>query len=204
MFAGKPIIGIVGGIGAGKSFVAALFGQAGCLVIDSDAQVREVYLDPKVLQTVQAWWGRDVLDGQGRIDRKSVARIIFASETERKRLECLIHPLVSDRREQVMAAAAGDRAVVAYVWDTPLLVEVGLHRQCDALVFVEASREDRLAHVTAHRGWDAAELERRQNLQLPLDMKREISDYHVVNTADAGYTRDQVREILSRIVTGLP
>jgi dephospho-CoA kinase len=60
MYAGKPIIGLVGGIGSGKSYVARLFGELGCFVIDSDAQVTEAYRDPAVAEAIRGWWGDQV------------------------------------------------------------------------------------------------------------------------------------------------
>ena len=68
------------------------------------------------------------------------------------------------------------------------------------MVFVEAPAEVRQRRVHATRGWDADQLARRENLQMPLDNKRQISDYVVVNTADESYARGQVREVLSRIL----
>lgn len=205
MFAGKPIIGIVGGIGSGKSHVARLFGELGCLVIDSDAQVRDAYRDPGVRATLRQWWGDGVFRLDGSIDRSAIAARVFSHPGERRRLEELIHPMVHAARERAMAAAADDPEVVAFVWDTPLLIETGLDRECDAVVFVDAPLEVRLARVAASRGWDAAELARRENSQHPLDTKREISDYLVRNTADAGTdVRGQVREVLSRILAAAP
>jgi dephospho-CoA kinase len=90
--------------------------------------------------------------------------------------------------------------VVAFVWDTPLLFETGLNEQCDAVVFVDAPQPLRLARVQASRGWDAGELARRENSQLALDTKRNISQYVVKNTADADTVRGQVRAVLSRIL----
>ena len=200
MVAGKPVIGVAGGIGSGKSFVARLFGEIGCAVIDSDAQVRAAYRDPAVRDTLRAWWGEEVLLPGGEINRPVVARKVFADGVERQRLEGLIHPWVAEARRREMAAAAGDPQVVAYVWDTPLLFEVGLNAECDAVVFVDAPPEQRLQRVGETRGWDEAELLRRQKSQWPLDKKKRISDYVVTNTADADYARGQVREVLSRIL----
>jgi dephospho-CoA kinase len=200
VFAGKPVIGIAGGIGSGKSFVADLFAELGCLVIRSDEQVGEVYRDPAVKQILRGWWGDAVLKHDGDVDRRLIAAKIFKDPQERRRLEQLVHPLVNQVREKVMAAAAHDPKVVAYVWDTPLLFETGLNRQCDVVVFVESSNEQRLQRVREHRGWDAAELARREISQWPLDRKRQISDYVVSNTADAGFAREQVRDVLSRIL----
>jgi dephospho-CoA kinase len=210
MYAGKPIIGLVGGIGSGKSFVARLFAEMGCLVIDSDAQVRDTYRDPHVLQTIRGWWGDEVFHPDGTINRSAIAARVFVDPAEKRRLEELIHPLVHAARERQMRAAASDAQVIAYVWDTPLLLEAGLASQCDAVVFVEASAEQRLARVKSRSAWDRAELLRRENSQLPLDSKRELSDYAITNTADAAgpddsaykALREQVQRVLSQILNG--
>ena len=200
MFAGKPIIGISGGIGSGKSFVARLFGEMNCAVIDSDAQVRSAYEDPAVRHRLAEWWGNDVLLADGKINRKAIAKRVFNDASERHRLEGLLHPLVNQARQREMEKLKRDINTVAFVWDTPLLFETGLNRECDAVVFVEVPLELRLERVAGSRGWDRAELQRRENLQWPLDTKREISDYVVQNTADAGEARSQVRSVLSRIL----
>jgi dephospho-CoA kinase len=196
----KPIIGIAGGIGSGKSFVAGLFGELGCLVISSDDQIRDAYRDPQVLTTLQQWWGGDVLTPAGEVNKRVVAQRIFANPADRERLERLLHPMVNEARDRVMASAVDDPAVVAFVWDTPLLFETGLNAKCDAVVFVEAPHAVRLARVQGSRGWDAGELARRENSQMPLDTKRKLSQYVVENTADADVVRGQVRAVLSRIL----
>jgi dephospho-CoA kinase len=238
MFKGKPIIGIVGGIGSGKTYIAQLFGVLGCLVIEADALVREAYEAPSIRDALRKWWGDEVFQADGSVDRSAVAGRIFTKPDDRVRLEGLVHPWVNARREAMQQNAAP--ATIAFIWDTPLLFETGLNRQCDAVVFVDAPPEARLPRVAKQRGWDAAELQRREILQLPLDKKREISDYVVINTDNAvldraaesgdhqcntrrdshndprsetntdsdadsnGDTLAQVREILSRIVAGLP
>jgi dephospho-CoA kinase len=200
VYAGKPVIGIAGGIGSGKSFVAGLFAELGCLVIDSDALVRQAYQDLGVKETLRGWWGEGAFGPGGEINRWWVGRKVFSDAAERQRLEGLIHPWVDEQRKRLMAAAAGDAQVVAYVWDAPLLFEAGMAGQCDAIVFVEAPEAQRVERVGRQRGWDEAELLRRQKLQWPLDKKRRISDHAIYNTADADVARGQVRDVLSRIL----
>jgi dephospho-CoA kinase len=187
--------------------VAGLFGELGCLVIDSDAQVRAAYADPGVRETLRQWWGEGVFRPDGGIDRRAVADHIFtgpSAAADRVKLEGLLHGRVAAERDAAMAAAAADPAVVAFVWDTPLLVETGLHAQCDAVVFVDAPADVRAARVREHRGWAAGELARRENLQLGLDNKRAMADYVIVNTADADTIRSHVRDVLSRILENRP
>lgn len=199
MYSGKPIIGIAGGIGSGKSFIAKLFADEGCLVLSADDQVRTVYADPAVRETLEQWWGPGVINSEGQVDRRAVAQRVFEKPDERRRLEALIHPRVAAMRDAAMAAAADDAQVLAFVWDIPLLFEVGLNDRCDRIVFVDAPWEDRLRRVRQTRGWDEAELRRRENLQLGLDNKRRMSNDILQNTADVGFARRQVQEILSRI-----
>ena len=200
MFHGKPIIGITGGIGSGKSTVAGVFGEIGCLVISADEQVRRAYEDPEVIAQLRNWWGDDVLGLDGQLNRKKIADIVFSDPQQRLKLESLLHPRVADQRQRRMDEAGDDPQVTAIVWDTPLLFETGLRGGCDAIVFVEAPLTQRLERVGRTRGWDEAELRRREKSQWPLDKKREISDYIVDNTADADYVRGQVREVLFRIL----
>ena len=200
MYAGRPVIGIAGGIGSGKSFVARLFGELGALVISSDDQVTEAYRDPEVRRRLIDWWGADAIRPDGAINRKLIGAKVFANPVERARLEALLHPRVHAARERAMAQGADDPGVVAFVWDTPLLFETELHRQCDAVVFVDAPLDTRLARVAATRNWDAAELARRENSQWGLDRKRDFADYVISNTAGVDEARGQVQDVLSRIL----
>jgi dephospho-CoA kinase len=200
MYGGKPIIGLSGGIGSGKSFVADLLAEAGCFVVSSDEIVRQAYKDAAVKQTLRKWWGPMVFSGDGEVDRPAVARKIFSRPEDRRKLEQMLHPYANQVRERMMQHAADDPQVVAFVWDTPLLFETGLDKMCDKLVFVEAPRDVRLARVKEYRSWSEQDLDERENLQMPLDRKRELSEYMISNTADADHVRGQVRELLTRIL----
>jgi dephospho-CoA kinase len=208
LFHGKPIIGITGGIGSGKSTVAKMFGELGCLVIDADEQVREAYQDPAIIQQLREWWGDEVVSRPGEVvggaaggvDRRKIAEIIFSDPGQRERLEGLLHPRVAELRQQRMVEAAGNPQILAFIWDTPLLFEAGLGSGCDAIVFVESPFSQRLERVQQSRQWDEAELRRREKSQWPLDKKREISDYIIDNTANADHVRGQVSEVFFRIL----
>src|SRR5215213_5620798 len=99
MYAGKPIIGPVGDNGSGKSFVARIFAELGCLVVDSDAQVSQAYRDPGVIEAIRGWWGDQVLHPDGSVNRSAIAARVFADPAEKKRLENLLHPIVHAARE---------------------------------------------------------------------------------------------------------
>ena len=194
----KPIIGITGGIGAGKSAVARILSQLGCFVVDSDDLARQALLDPVVLETLVLWWGRGILDPQGQIDRRAIAGIVFTRPAERKRLESLVHPWIEKRRLARFKTAPD--AAPALVIDAPLLVEAGIDEQCDAVIFVNCDRSKRLDRLTQNRGWSDRELNQREESQLPLDAKRTRADYVVDNDGDLPSLTGHVRRTLHEIV----
>lgn len=207
-----PVIGITGGIGAGKSTVAAAFAAEGCFVCDSDALGAQALQDPAVITQLRAWWGDRIFDADGRVDRSRLAHVVFASPesrgagsvderphtTERKRLESLVHPWIEARRAELFAAPpAGTKALVI---DAPLLLEAGLDAQCDAIVFVDTPLEARRARVLAGRKWDSAEHSRREAAQWPLDRKRSCADHVLHNDDGSDALRAQVRQVLGAVL----
>lgn len=198
----KPIIGLCGGIGAGKSLVAAEFERLGCLVVDSDRLNHEVLGRADVRETLRQWWGDAVLDATGAVDRRRIAEIVFQDPAEKRRLESLVHPLIAERRVAMIRAVEGRSAVKAIVVDSPLLFESNLARECDAIVFVDASEPQRLRRLNQERGWDAAELKRRERWQLSPVEKRSRSEFVITNDGPREQVRPQVVDILKQIVSG--
>src|SRR4030042_1472676 len=101
----KPIIGLCGGMGAGKSRVAAEFGRQDCLVVASDRLNHEVLRRPEVLRALAAWWGPQVVTAEGGPDRGQVARVVFSDPEQKSRLEGLVYPLIPQQRAAMKPAA---------------------------------------------------------------------------------------------------
>jgi len=195
-----PIIGLAGGVGSGKSTVAAMLRELGCFVTNSDEQARAALRDPMIKQTLFRWWGQRVMDAStGEVNRSAVASIVFNDPEERRRLEGLTHPWIEARRREEFAAAPPDTK--AFVIDAPLLFEAGLDRVCDAVIFVDASVAVRQARVQSTRGWDIGELIRRESAQMPLDLKRKRAHHVVQNDGDLPELKRQVSRILEAILT---
>ncbi len=194
----KPVIGLAGGIGSGKSTVARMLADLGCVVADSDAAARAALEDPAIRDRIVAQWGSEILDDAGRIDRSKMAAIVFSDPQQRRQLESITHPWIEARRREQFDAAPADAP--ALVIDAPLLFEAGLDAECDAVIFVDTPREVRLSRVRDNRGWDEAELRRREDSQLPLDAKRFRADDIVFNNGDVCELEEQVRQCLNSIV----
>lgn len=202
-----PTLGLTGGIASGKSTVARMLHDEGCVVADSDELARQAYNDPQIRAQLLAWWGDRVRECHGchappdgmppPVDRRAVAEIVFASPVERARLESLIHPWIARRRAALFAAApTGTRALVI---DAPLLHEAGLADRCDRVIFVETPEEQRVSRAKASRGWGPAELARREAAQWPLDRKRALAHHVIRNEGDPAALRAQVRAVLDEV-----
>lgn len=191
----------MGGIGAGKSRVAAEFARQGCLVIDSDQQNHAVLRRPEVRQRLVEWWGPAVLDATGEVDRRKIALIVFGDRAEKERLERLVYPLIEAERMAIINSVEGSSAVKAIVIDSPLLLEANLDRDCDTIVFVNASERQRLERLRRERGWAAEELTRREGWQLPIAEKRARAEFVVDNDGRPEQLAPQVADILQKIVT---
>jgi dephospho-CoA kinase len=190
----------VGGIGSGKSSVAAILSDLGAKVIDSDQIARQQLSDPDVIRVLKTWWGKGVCRPDGSIDRSQVADRVFEDPQEQRRLAELIHPRVAERRRAMMEVFQADPQVRAIVIDSPLLLEAGLGPMCDRVIFVHADRPVRLDRLRRERGWSEAELQRREKSQNPLDTKRALADYIVDNNSDIDELRPQVEPLFLRVL----
>jgi dephospho-CoA kinase len=191
------VLGLVGGIGAGKSAVAAALGELGCLVIDADRDARAALDRPDVREQLVRWWGPGILNAEGAVDRKAVASIVFSDPEQRARLEAVVHPIVKAFRGEVIARARAQGAV-GVVIDAPLLFEAKSDQECDAVLFVDTPREMRVARVAA-RGWDPEELNRRERAQMSLEEKKARSHAAIVNDGDLPTLRLRVREVFEQL-----
>ncbi|WP_432571943.1 dephospho-CoA kinase [Kineococcus sp. SYSU DK005] len=143
-------VGLTGGIGAGKSTVAAHLVRLGAVLVDADVIAREVVAPGTAgLGAVVERFGPGVLRQDGALDRPALGRLVFADDAARADLNALVHPLVAARREELVAAAPPGAVVVE---DVPLLVETGLAARFPLVIVVHAGAGERLRRLVADRG----------------------------------------------------
>jgi len=175
------LVGLTGGIATGKTSFARALRALGAPVIDADELARRaVARGTPALAAIVETFGRDVLDPGGELDRKGMAARVFSDPAARARLEAIVHPAVREamRRETERLAAAGTD--VAF-YDVPLLFEVGLEREVDAVAVVWAPRRAQVERLRARDGIGPAEAEARLAAQLPVDEKAARADFVVDN-----------------------
>jgi len=196
----KPIVGILGGVGSGKSTVAAEFVKLGCKVVDADKIAHDLLEKKAVGEKTIDLFGEIVLDSTGKIDSKKLADIVFADADKLSSLNKIIHPLVLGRAEELIKQYNSQNEVKAIVLDMPLLVEVGWAKRCDKLIFVDCKRQLRVDRAKKMGVFDENQLKIRENFQISLDNKVAIADNTVDNNSDFSALARQVTDIFSYIM----
>ena len=194
------MIGILGGMYSGKSTVAAELAKLGCAVIDADSISHQLLEEKDVLKKIVRVFGKEVLDGKGKISRSALANRIFGDPAKLETLTGILHPLVMARVEQLITQYAPQPAVRAIVLDIPLLVEVGWEKRCDHIIFIDCAPLIRLERAKKTGVFDADQLKIRENLQISLDKKKHIADNIVDNNSDLSGLSKQIACIFSTIV----
>jgi dephospho-CoA kinase len=198
------LIGVTGGIAAGKSTVAQMLSRLGAPLIDADMLAREVASGGAVLQQIIGAFGVQILDGAGMLDRAALGRVVFSDSEARRRLEAITHPAIIAAAEERIASLrrAGHRLVL---YEAALLVESGRYREMDLLIVVTADDEIRLRRLVERSGLGRDEAERRIRAQAPQHEKVAVADFVIDNSGSLEQTRSQVlrvwRAILRRSVT---
>src|SRR5262249_36855600 len=140
----KMVVGLIGGIGSGKSVVAEAFAQRGGRVVSGDKAGHEALRDRGIRQQLVGHFGAQVLDEKGEIDRRRLGVIVFADASQRRALEAIVFPYIERRLEEDVAAARADPRADLIVLDAAIMLEAGWNKICDKLVFIEAPPDTRL------------------------------------------------------------
>ncbi len=192
-----PLLGLTGGMGAGKSTALAALERLGAAVLSTDAVVHELYAgEPRLRDAVVERWGPEVAPG-GAVDRAAIARRAFAEEGERRWLEGLLWPLVGERVgrwiERVRVQRPAPRAAVVEV---PLLFEAGMEGLYDATIAIVAPEELRRERA-AGRGHELQG--ERAARQLSQEQKAARASFAVCNDGSEAQLLQKLSEILDKL-----
>jgi len=179
--AAPRVVGLAGGIASGKSAVAGMLADLGAALIDADEIAHRVLESPEVCRKLREEWGDAPFDANGRPDRSRIARIVFRHPEKLDKLNGWVHPPVRKEMRAQLERARRDSSRKLIVIDAPLLIEAGLDRWCDVVLFVESDIETRDARARRHRGWAPGELAQRERRQHDLAKKRKRADAIINN-----------------------
>jgi dephospho-CoA kinase len=196
----KPVIGILGGICAGKSTVASEFAKLGCKVIDADKITHELLEENTVRDKIIGLFGQTILGQENKIDHKKLAEIAFSDEHKLSLLNGIIHPFVLDRTKELIKQYQRKNNIPAIVLDMPLLVEVGWQNRCEHLIFVDCDKKIRLERAKKMGIFEDNQIKIRENFQISLDKKRALADNIIDNNSGFSALVRQVIDIFFTIV----
>ncbi|MGH3931767.1 MAG: dephospho-CoA kinase [Pseudonocardiaceae bacterium] len=186
-------VGLTGGIGSGKSTVAARLAERGAWIIDSDRVAREVVESGSDgLRAVVDEFGEKILTSDGALDRPTLAARVFDDPDARRRLDAIVHPLVATRSAELLTIAPPDAIVVQ---DVPLLVEAGLAPSFPLVVVVHAELEVRVRRLLEQRGMSPADVRARIAAQATDKQRYGAADVWLDNNG----SRDRTFVVVDRL-----
>lgn len=192
------VAGLTGGIGTGKSTVAAVFAEAGAVIIDADEMARDVVAKGRpAWYRIVAHFGRDFLLPDGGIDRKKLGAIIFNDARQKAHLDRIVHPHVIAETEQQLTEIARVQPQAVVILDVPLLIEAGMDRDLDEVIVVYTAEAVQLKRLMRRDRLTAAEGLSRIRSQMPIEEKKMRATVVIDNSASLAVTRKRVLTVFA-------
>jgi len=176
------VVGLVGGIGSGKSTAASMLAEFGALVIEADAIGHGIYrAGTPGFDAVFRAFGSGIVAEDGEVDRRRLGPIVFGDPARLAELNRIVHPLIRAEIEQRIAAARAEGRVRAVVVEAAILIEAGWRDLVDEVWVVVAPRERILDRLASGRGIDRADAEARMRRQMSDEERRAAADRVIEN-----------------------
>lgn len=195
------LVGLTGGLGAGKSTVARMLADRGAILVDADELARRA-LEPgsRAYRQVCDLFGDEVVTASGELDRAAIAATVFSDPERRRALESIVHPEVFRMLAETVEARRGTDDII--VFDAPLIVETGFHGACDVVVVVTALEEERVARAVRDRGLTADQARARIGAQIGDAEREAVADVVIRNDGDVAQLEARVDDLWERLRTG--
>jgi dephospho-CoA kinase len=188
-------IALTGGMGTGKSHVRAVFAALGVPTIDADTLARDVVTHGTPgFDAVVAKFGRGILNADGDLDRRALGALVFADSGKRRDLEAILHPAIKGAIDQWFTTLDQSAQPFA-IADIPLLYEVKLDKEYDAVIVTACTRENQVRRIMARDNLDASEVQHRLDAQMPIDEKVKRANYVIDTNGSLVQTNAQVHKL---------
>lgn len=195
-------VGLTGGIGCGKSTVAAMMSELGCHVLNADKMAHALIAPGEpAYEEVRRQFGPNVLAADGSIDRARLAAVVFADADKLARLNAIVHPRVLRELDRELERLSRIDPHGVAVVEAALLIESGYDQRLDRLVLVTCTREQQLERLTNPafgRAMSREQAEKRIAAQMPLQEKRKLAHDEIDCSGSLEYTKRQVRMLVEQ------
>lgn len=185
------IIGLTGGIGSGKSTVANFFKELGVPVYIADSEAKKIMDNPEIIQEVQSVFDENIIDKNGKLDRKKIADVVFNNPAKLQELNAIIHPKVKD---DFVIWLKKHQEYPFIIKEVAILFETKSEKDFDKIILVTAPEEIRIKRVMKRDNVSEKEVLERMKNQLPDTEKMSKSDY-VVDNKNVNDTKKQIKKI---------
>ena len=195
-----PVIALTGGVAAGKSTVAAVFREAGAIVLDADVFARQAVESgtPQLAQIAERF-GSSVLQADGSLNREELGSRVFSDDDARADLNAIVHPRVKELFLEALGRAQKEHPGVPVVYDIPLLSESRARDEFDLVILVDSPADMRQARLMEHRGLSAEQAKNLVMSQASDDERRAIADVVIDSSGSLDGTREGARQLISDV-----
>ena len=189
-------IGLTGGLASGKSFVGRSLAELGCFLIQADELGHQV-IEPggEAYASVVALFGPEILNPDGKIDRRRLAARVFSDPADLAKLNALVHPPVKARERALAAEFAREHPDGIAVTEAAILVETGSYKDYDRLIVAVCRPEQQIARAMERDGVSREEVLNRLRRQMPLEDKVKHADFVIDTSGSKENTLQQVRAV---------
>jgi len=190
------IVGLTGGLGAGKTTIAGLFQSCGAIIIDADQLARDVVQPGKpAWKDIKRHFGPEVFHSNQTLNRQALAQVVFKNPAKLKILQKIIHPRVAREQARRTRAIGTVDSQAVIIYDAALLIEAGAHRRMNHVIVVKADRSTQISRVCRRDGLTKTAALRRMRQQMPLREKLQYAN----TVLDGTWPRPRLRQAVKSL-----
>ena len=196
----KPLVGVTGIMGSGKTTVSRLFGKLGAAIFDADVAAHKSTEDVEIISRIGETFGNQIFDSNGILDRKKLAHIVFSSESKLRQLNSIVHPHVRKQMWNFVEVQQELAEVALIIIDSPLIYETDLYTHLDFIVVVSSDIEACIQRVQQRNGLSREEIQDRLSRQIPLEKKIKRADFNIDNNNQVKSLNKHVQSVFTNIM----
>lgn len=194
------VVGVTGGVASGKTTVSKIFEEEGAYLLEADQIAREIVQPPSpAWEELVGVFGKEILQENGTIDRKRLAARIFSDSGQRRLLNGILHPRIREEMEKRAGEIGRKDPGAIVVFDVPLLVETGFHREVDRVVVVTSEETQQMERMKERAGMSEQETRWIISSQMPTEEKVKAADFVISNEGSMEETRRRAKEIFQEL-----
>ena len=195
------LVGLTGGIGSGKSLAASFFKELGAHIIDADQLSRDlVHPGQTALKEIVNYFGKNILDPTGNLDRRKLAKIVFQDPEKKSILEGILHPKIFKKEQEVFIEICTKDPFAIVIIDAALLIESGNYKHVNKVIVVRSSEESQIQRILSRNAVSFDEAVARIKNQMSLEEKYKYADFILDNNMQQEDLRHKVQDLYPKLV----